>query len=178
MNNGSLLLYINLNYHNSDEAEAGGSGNPMNRSNLSQSSNLTVEGDRQDLIDRVTGEQGGPAPQRRRQVEQQQSSDEEIEVIAPTSKKRKLTGRSKRSNPAGTTKAKDSNKDLWTTVGYIWPAHERPPGLLQDREWVNSQSYESISLMRKAGIFVIFYLYLSLFILFFFLYLIMQERIF
>ena len=84
----------------------------MNRSNMSQSFNLTVDGYRQDLIDHVTREQEGPAPQRRRHIEQKQYSNEEIEVIAPTSKKRKLAGKSKRSNPAGTTKASSDSLTL------------------------------------------------------------------
>lgn len=89
-----------------------------------------------------------------------------MEVVPQPSKKQRTNkaGKSAKSTPTKTTKSKYSSKDLWTTVGFIWPAHERPPGLLQDRDWVNAQSYESISLMKKAGIFVIYILLVLLYI--------------
>ena len=121
---------------------------------VSQSSNLTVdEEEHQDLIRRVTGGQEEPTLQRRRAVEPEQSSEDEVEEVPPPSKRAKTnkSSRGAKSSSTRATRSKHSSKDLWTTIEYIWPAHERPPGLLQDRDWVNAQSYESISLMRKAG---------------------------
>ena len=60
-----------------------------------------------------------------------------------------------RAKPAkGASKTASSGKvenDLWSTLDFIWPPSERPPGQLQDREWVNSQTYEKISMMKKES---------------------------
>ena len=98
----------------------------------------------------------------RRTIQQEQSSDEEIVLVptaqAPQTKKRRTAvsrsskgSKSTPARPAEPMEQAQSTNDLWSTINYIWPAHERPPGLLQDRKWVNSQSYESISLMKKES---------------------------
>ena len=113
--------------------------------------NVGMEDDDQDAI-----ETESLASQEQSVVEIELESDEELQV--PTKRQRKGTGSGSqaRSKPArkqkATSKGADSNTDLFSILeAGVWPAAERPPGVFQNREWINSKSYESLSMMKKAS---------------------------
>lgn len=103
------------------------------------------------------------------EVEQLSDEDEDEEQAPPPKRNRPSTAGAKRAQPkvSAQPKAKPGRKagkqppakkgrrvdiDNWTTWESIWPASERPQGQLQDRDWVNGQTYERISMMKKAGL--------------------------
>ena len=87
-------------------------------------------------------------------IELDQESDEE----EPPSKRKRSTpgsGTSKSKSAPKQKKGKEkshTDTDMWSIMeSGIWVAADRPPGQFQDRDWINSQSYETLSMMKKVS---------------------------
>ena len=91
----------------------------------------------------------------------QVSDDEDVEQESSPPKKarRGATSATSRSRPARGSKtsrppssASASSTDMWSVMeSGFWLAADRPSGQFQDRSWINSQSYETLSMMKKVS---------------------------
>jgi len=100
----------------------------------------------------------------------QMSDDEDMEQDSSPPKKSRRGGTSatSRSRPARSSKtskssgsASASSTDMWSVMeSGFWLAADRPSGQFQDRSWINSQSYETLSMMKKVSSYVRLSVYL------------------
>ena len=100
----------------------------------------------------------------------QMSDDEDMEQDSSPPKKSRRGGTSatSRSRPARSSKtskssgsASASSTDMWSVMeSGFWLAADRPSGQFQDRSWINSQSYETLTMMKKVSSYVRLSVYL------------------
>jgi len=100
----------------------------------------------------------------------QMSDDEDMEQDSSPPKKSRRGGTSatSRSRPARSSKtskssgsASASSTDMWSVMeSGFWLAADRPSGQFQDRSWINSQYYETLSMMKKVSSYVRLSVYL------------------
>ena len=100
----------------------------------------------------------------------QMSDDEDMEQDSSPPKKSRRGGTSatSRSRPARSSKTSKSSgsasalsTDMWSVMeSGFWLAADRPSGQFQDRSWINSQSYETLSMMKKVSSYVRLSVYL------------------
>ena len=84
-------------------------------------------------------------------VELEHESDEEDDRPRKRPRKATATKPSRSARSTRTGRSTFSDTDMWSVMeAGFWVAADRPGGQFQDRAWINSQSYETLSMMKKV----------------------------